>query len=205
MHAQNSSRDLQAKLIVRSVVKWREFRGNKKIATTLICYARLTQDSRNALNWSRTVKSAFLKFIRPDFWMDLNGCRQRLLFAHQLTQQKCSLCSQGMSWQVTSINTSANQNAGFVMEYQVHNPFNQHFWKFLFEVKWNGLFRFSPMEIFGITCEGGPLWLRGLAPVVQTLDSTIHRIKIYPPRLPQWMSWLSSFYVLLWLGSLWDL
>ena len=36
------------------------------------------------------------------------------------------------------------------------------------------------MEIFGITCEGGPLWLRGLAPVVQTLDSTIHRIKIYP-------------------------
>lgn len=48
------------------------------------------------------------------------------------------------------------------MEYQVHNPFNQHFWKFLFEVKWNGLFRFSPMEIFGITCEGGPLWLTGL-------------------------------------------
>ena len=36
------------------------------------------------------------------------------------------------------------------------------------------------MEIFGITCEGGPLWLRGLAPVVQMLDSTIHRIKIYP-------------------------
>ena len=30
-HARNSSRDLQAKLIVRSVVKWREFRGNKKL------------------------------------------------------------------------------------------------------------------------------------------------------------------------------
>ena len=126
-------------LIVRSVVKWRKFRGEKKIATTAISYARLAQDSRNALNWSRTVKSPFFKFIRPDFWMDLNGCRQRLLFAHQLTQQKCSLCSQGMSWQVTSINISANQNAGFVVEYQVHNPFNQHFWKFLFEVKWNGL------------------------------------------------------------------
>ena len=27
--------------------------------------------------------------------MDLNGCQQRLFFAHQLTQQKCSLCSQG--------------------------------------------------------------------------------------------------------------
>ena len=28
VHARNSSRDSQAKLIVRSVVKWREFRGN---------------------------------------------------------------------------------------------------------------------------------------------------------------------------------
>ena len=37
VHARNSSRDSQAKLIIRSVVKWREFRGNKKIATTLIC------------------------------------------------------------------------------------------------------------------------------------------------------------------------
>ena len=46
VHARNSSRDSQAKLIVRSVVKWREFRGNKKIATTLICYARLTQCSK---------------------------------------------------------------------------------------------------------------------------------------------------------------
>ena len=38
MHARNSSRDSQANLIVKSVVKWREFRGNKKIATTLICW-----------------------------------------------------------------------------------------------------------------------------------------------------------------------
>ena len=29
-HARNSSRDSQTKLIARSVVKWREFRGNKK-------------------------------------------------------------------------------------------------------------------------------------------------------------------------------
>ena len=54
-----------------------------------------TQDSRNALNWSRTGKNLFFKFIRPDFWTDLNGCWQRLLFAWQLTQRKFSLCSQG--------------------------------------------------------------------------------------------------------------
>ena len=36
VHAWNLSPDLQAKLIVRSVVKWRKFRGSKKIETTLI-------------------------------------------------------------------------------------------------------------------------------------------------------------------------
>ena len=40
-------------------------------------------------------KTRFFKFIRPDFWTDLNGCRQRLLFARQLIPRKCSLCSQG--------------------------------------------------------------------------------------------------------------
>ena len=96
MHARDLSCDSQAKLIVRSVVKRREFLGNKKkIVTTRICYARLTQDSRSALNWSRTGKNPFFKFFRPDIWTDLNGCRQRLLFAHQFTQRKCSLCSQG--------------------------------------------------------------------------------------------------------------
>ena len=30
MHAQNLPRDLQAKSIIRFVVKWREFQGNKK-------------------------------------------------------------------------------------------------------------------------------------------------------------------------------
>ena len=79
--------------IVRSVVKWREFRGNKKIATTLICYARPTQCSKPVKNSEK--KNPFSWFIRPDFWTDLNGCRQRLLFARQLTQRKCSLCSQG--------------------------------------------------------------------------------------------------------------
>ena len=55
-----------------------------------------TQDSRNPLNRSRTGKNpVFFTFIRPDFWTDLNGCRQRLLFTRQLTQRKCSLCSQG--------------------------------------------------------------------------------------------------------------
>ena len=91
MHARILSRDSQAKLIVRSVAKLREFRRNKKIATTVIGYARLTQHLRNPLNRSRTG-------IRPDLWTDLNGCQQRLLFARQLTQRKCSLCSQGREW-----------------------------------------------------------------------------------------------------------
>ena len=65
--------------------------GIKIIATTLICYARLTQ----TLNWSRTGKSPFLKFICPDFWTDLNDCRQRLLFACQPTQREWSLCLKG--------------------------------------------------------------------------------------------------------------
>ena len=76
--------------VVRSVVKWREFRGNNKIALTLICYAKLTQCSKLVKNR----KNPVFKFIRADFWTDLNGCRQRLLFARQLTQRKCSLCSQ---------------------------------------------------------------------------------------------------------------
>ena len=55
VHARNSSRDSQAKLIVRPVVKWREFRGNKKIATTLICYARLMQSSKPVKNRKKPV------------------------------------------------------------------------------------------------------------------------------------------------------
>ena len=34
-----------------------------------------TQDSRNGLNRSRTGKKPFFKFIRRDFWTDLNGCK----------------------------------------------------------------------------------------------------------------------------------
>ena len=54
-----------------------------------------TQDSCNPLNQLKTGKNPFFRFICPDFWTDLNGCRQRLLFTWQLAQQKCSLCSQG--------------------------------------------------------------------------------------------------------------
>ena len=68
---------------------WRE----QKIATTLICYARLTQCFKPVKNRKKPVS------ICPDFWTDLNGCQQRLLFAWQLTQRKCSLCSQGISYQ----------------------------------------------------------------------------------------------------------
>ena len=57
------------------------------------------QDSRKTLTMLETgqeqEKKRFLKSICPDFWVNLNACWQRLLFACQLTQQKCSLCSQG--------------------------------------------------------------------------------------------------------------
>ena len=55
VHAQNSSRDWQAKLIIRSVIKWHEFCGKKKIATTLICYARLMQCSKLVKNRKKPV------------------------------------------------------------------------------------------------------------------------------------------------------
>ena len=56
-----------------------------------------TQESRNVLNRLRTGKKPFFQFIRPDFLTDLSRCRQRLLFARQLTPRKCSLCSEGRS------------------------------------------------------------------------------------------------------------
>ena len=134
----------------------RQTAQKKKIATTLICYTRLTQCSKPVKNRKKPVFWIYLsRFLDGFEWLSVEAT-----FTRQLTQRKCSLCSQGMSRQVASINISANQNAGFVMEYQVHNPFNQHFWKFC--LKWNSSFWFSPTEIFGIACEGGPLWLRGL-------------------------------------------
>ena len=55
-----------------AVIKWREFRGDRKKLRHLWS---ATQDSRNALNRSRTgKKTRFLKFIPPDLWTDLNGC-----------------------------------------------------------------------------------------------------------------------------------
>ena len=62
----------QAKLIVRSVVKGPEFRGNKKIATTLICYARLTQCSKPVKNRK---KNCFLVYSSRFLRTDLNCCR----------------------------------------------------------------------------------------------------------------------------------
>ena len=66
----------------------------QKIGATTIC----SQDSRNALNQSRTGKNPVFLIQCPDFRTDLNGCWQRLLFAPQPTQRKCSLCSQGKEW-----------------------------------------------------------------------------------------------------------
>ena len=43
--------------------------------------SRDSQAKLTALNRSRTGKIVFFKCIRPDFWTELNGCRQRLLCA----------------------------------------------------------------------------------------------------------------------------
>ena len=73
---------------------WHEFHGNEKLGP--LCFA--SQDSHNNHTMLQTSqeqeKTRFLKFICSDFWTDLNGCYQGLLFAHQLTKRKCSL-----SWQ----------------------------------------------------------------------------------------------------------
>ena len=41
----------------------------------------------------------------------MNGCRQRLLFARQLTQRKCSLCSQGTEIRELKPKTTATATA----------------------------------------------------------------------------------------------
>ena len=56
--------------------------------------SRDSQAKLTALNRSRTGKIVFLMYSSR-FLTELNGCRQRLLFARQLAQRKCSLCSQG--------------------------------------------------------------------------------------------------------------
>ena len=40
-------------------------------------------------------------------WMDLNGCQKRLLFAQQLTQRKCNLCSQGTLYALKNVKKNA--------------------------------------------------------------------------------------------------
>ena len=121
MHAGNSSCDSQAKLIIRPVVKWHKFCGNQKIATTLICYLRLMQDSRNALSWSRIVKNPFFKLVPPDFWTDLNSCRQRLLFVRQLNSENVA----------SARKVGLNQNL-------------KKTWKGLFQIPFSHIWRMMP-------------------------------------------------------------
>ena len=86
IHARNSSRDSQAKLIVRPVVKWREFRGKNCDKSDLLrkTHTRLTQCSKPVKNR----KNPFF-YLFVQIWTDLNGCRQRLLFTRQLIHRKC--------------------------------------------------------------------------------------------------------------------
>ena len=78
--------------IFRSVVKWREFRENFKNCdnSDLLSktHTRLTQCFKLVKNRR---KNLFLIYLSR-----VNGCQQRLLFAQQRTQRKCSLCSQGI-------------------------------------------------------------------------------------------------------------
>ena len=108
MQAQNLSHNSQAKLNSHGLSSTgASFVGIKKLRQLWSA----TQDSGNPLNQIKTGKNPFVRFICPHFWTDLNGCRQRLLFTWQLTQQKCSLCSQGTmvstreSWLWTSLDT----------------------------------------------------------------------------------------------------
>ena len=93
MHAWNSPHNLQAKLIVGSVVKWREFRGNKKMATTLICYARLTQCSKPVKNRKKNVFffiSSF-RFLDRFEWLSAEATFQNVASARRVALGQPSL------------------------------------------------------------------------------------------------------------------
>ena len=92
VHVRNSSRYSQAKLIVRFVVKWREFRGNKKLRQLWSA----TQDSRKCSKPVENRKNPFFNLFVQIFgriWAIVG----RGYFSHamQITQRKCSLFSQG--------------------------------------------------------------------------------------------------------------
>ena len=66
--------------------------------------ARVSREYKNCDNsdWLRKTHATLAQSSKPvknrKNPTDLNGCRQSLLFARQLTQRKCSLCSQGREW-----------------------------------------------------------------------------------------------------------
>ena len=63
-----------ASKIVRSVIKWREFHGNKKIALTLICYARFTQYSKPVKNRKKPVFLIYSsRFLDGFEWLSAEG------------------------------------------------------------------------------------------------------------------------------------
>ena len=74
MHARNSSRDSQSKLIVRSVAKWCKFGRNKKNDDNSDLLHKTHQGSRNALNRPRTGKTG-LFFI---YWSSFPDGFERL-------------------------------------------------------------------------------------------------------------------------------
>ena len=99
---QNSLRDSQAKLMVRSAIKWHKFHRINKIVTTLICDAKLAQHSKPVKHRKKTC------FFRYSFTF-LDGFEQlsaeATLNSHNSSHRKCSLCPQG-----NSVNTSNGEN-----------------------------------------------------------------------------------------------
>ena len=85
-------REWQAKLIVRSVVKWNEFCGIKKVATTLICCTRLTQCSKSVKNRKKPVFKIYSSRF-PDHFERLSA---EATFRTPAHTAKCGPCSQGI-------------------------------------------------------------------------------------------------------------
>ena len=110
MHVQNLSRDLQAKSIIRFVVKWREFQGNKKKSDNFDLL-------RNALNWSRTGKNQFFKIYSSRFLDGFEWLLAEATFRTPAHTAKCSFCSQGTTThaEYKFIHFQANRNYNIIL------------------------------------------------------------------------------------------
>jgi len=89
----------------------------KKNAKTLICYARLTLDSRNARNRSRTGKTCFVFF---NLFVKISGRISTVVgrgyFSHSSSHsENVAVCSQGMYIYALFFHLLLDQGKGFVI------------------------------------------------------------------------------------------